>query len=203
MYILSELNDIPKEDWKSAYSVIKRFYIAAGSDIVSQKKRLYFKAYNTPIWKFMNEVEQDFYQQLRSIGGLSLYPLYFVHGFFIDFANPFLKIGVEIDGKQFHDTDKDRERDEILDSDGWVIFRISAKDVLKNQLYLSDLDEKFPNYSDRYAQEALKDFFKNYCTGLIYALRFRYYDKISEKSPYYNAAQHGLYSRTMSESFSW
>jgi len=174
--MLLELNTVPKDDWKEAYRIIRKFYITIEPKIIAENNLL-FKAYSVPIWNFMNMVEQDFYHQYRSIGGIPIYPLYFVNGYYIDFANPRFKIGIEIDGKQYHDKEKDNKKDDDLAEFGWTIFRISARDVLKDQIYISDVEEKYPFSDDDdsdFAQE-IRLFLNNYCTGFIYALRFCFY----------------------------
>lgn len=56
--------------------------------------------------------------------------------FWIDFAAPGDKIGIELDGYQYH-SDKDsfrndRRRDRILKAAGWEILRFAASDVFRN-----------------------------------------------------------------------
>lgn len=79
---------------------------------------------------------------------LPLYPQFPVFNWFIDFANPYYKIGVECDGKDYHDSEKDRKRDEFLAKWGWKIFRITGKecntdfeDELNDALYTDEYDE--------------------------------------------------------------
>jgi hypothetical protein len=54
--------------------------------------------------------------------GVPLYPQLPLFNFFVDFGNPRLRIGLELDGKDRHDAAKDRERDELLFRYGWRIF---------------------------------------------------------------------------------
>lgn len=60
-----------------------------------------------------------------------MYPQLPVLNYFIDFANPYYKIGLELDGKDFHDTEKDRIRDQHLYDNGWRIFRISGSEMMR------------------------------------------------------------------------
>ena len=65
--------------------------------------------------------------------GLPFYPQFPLLNYFIDFANPFLKIGIEADGKKWHNKEKDRIRDERLSEIGWKIFRIAGSEVWGSQ----------------------------------------------------------------------
>ena len=64
-------------------------------------------------------IEEIAWNSIRS-RGVPLYPQFSLFNYFIDFANPVLKIGLEMDGKEFHDTEKDRERDTKL-AEYWPI----------------------------------------------------------------------------------
>ncbi len=53
-----------------------------------------------------------------------LYPQYPVEGYFADFANPHFKLIVELDGKNYHNKEKDEARDRILRNKGWTTYRL-------------------------------------------------------------------------------
>lgn len=60
--------------------------------------------------------------------GLPFYPQFPVLNYFIDFADPLEKIGIEVDWKEFHqDKEKDRKRQLELEAQWWRIFRISGR----------------------------------------------------------------------------
>lgn len=81
------------------------------------------------IW--MNPIERAIWCDIRN-EGLVMYPQWPQCGFFLDFANPVAKVAIECDGREFHDRAKDRERDAILESIGWKIYRISGSDCIKD-----------------------------------------------------------------------
>lgn len=191
-----ELLDVKNGDWKEAYRVIRKIYLRLEPKLL-EENFLYFKAYGTDFWRWMNEVEQDFYHQYRCMGGVPLYPLYFANGYYLDFANPKLKIGIEIDGKKFHDANKDRKRDQDLADFGWKIYRITAADVLKDQIYLSDLEERLCDLEEDQFERAVYDLFNNYASGLVQALRILYFDKWKKDSLYYRTAEESLYRRML------
>jgi hypothetical protein len=117
-------------------------------------------------------IEYDTWHSIRSHGGIPLYPQYPILKYFIDFANPFLKIGVECDGANFHlDKKKDNDRDFELKQAGWKIYRISGSDcwrVPKDEYY----DLMYLPKEDRY--DILKEFYESTVDGLIKALSIVY-----------------------------
>ncbi len=87
-------------------------------------------AWDTGILR-MTPIESWFWQDIRQANAV-LYPQYPVAGCFLDFANPVAKVGVECDGKAFHqDVMKDQRRDKRLASLGWTIYRITGSDCYK------------------------------------------------------------------------
>lgn len=77
-------------------------------------------------WDF-TPIEALAWQDIRG-RGLPLVPQYPVSRYFLDFADPYFKIGVELDGAQWHDPVKDERRDDHLWSLGWRIFRIPGRE---------------------------------------------------------------------------
>lgn len=60
---------------------------------------------------------------------------YRVDYFFIDFAFPDKKVGIEIDSFMWHkDTDRDKRRHDYIKSKGWKLYHIPAKLSLTNPM---------------------------------------------------------------------
>ena len=74
------------------------------------------------------------------------------HGHYIDCVEPHtyekyrldfvlkgngIKVDLEVDGKRWHDNEKDRIRDRYMESAGYHVIRVSAKDVNKDPLSLA------------------------------------------------------------------
>jgi hypothetical protein len=76
---------------------------------------------------FFSPIEADTWNSIRG-RGIPLYPQFPVFNFFIDFANPYAKIGLELDGRKFHNSQKDTERDQMLLKYGWRIFRVTGSE---------------------------------------------------------------------------
>ena len=83
--------------------------------------------------KYMTPIEQIFFRLTRTIGRCYLFPEYPVGNYFVDFGNPYHKIAVECDGKEWHDAEKDRLRDIELHKMGWIVFRLTGSDLHKDE----------------------------------------------------------------------
>ncbi len=65
---------------------------------------------------------------------LFMLPQFPVKRYFADFANPFLKIIIEIDGKKWHkDVEKDNARQRDIEGDGWRFVRFPASAVFASK----------------------------------------------------------------------
>lgn len=85
---------------------------------------------------YMTPIERNLWADIRT-ADVVMYPQYPVGKVFVDFANPVAKVAIECDGKEFHqDVRKDIERDRLLESLGWRVYRITGADC--NQ----DFDEE-------------------------------------------------------------
>lgn len=81
-------------------------------------------------WKIFTPIEKLVWQDIRFVG-IPMYPQYPVDNYFIDFADPIKKIGIEVDGKEFHqDVEKDELRQKQLENRGWKIYRIKGFQTL-------------------------------------------------------------------------
>lgn len=79
--------------------------------------------------KGMTPIEEDAWMSIRS-KGIPLYPQFPVFNSFVDFANPYHRIGLEMDGREWHDAAKDKPRDEFFAKYGWRIFRIAGQETI-------------------------------------------------------------------------
>lgn len=113
-------------------------------------------------------IEMDAWQAIRANGKCPLYPQYPVSKYFLDFGNPYMKIGLECDGKEFHlDKQKDNKRDYELKQLGWQIYRIPGSDCRRpvSQEYY---DVAYALEENRY--DIFKQFYESTIEGLINAL---------------------------------
>lgn len=125
-------------------------------------------------WQF-TPIEREAWDCIRRLG-LPLYPQVPVGRVFIDFGDPHRKIGVELDGKDFHDVERDTERDATLWDQGWRIFRIAGSDAMR---WNCPPDEpQFAGYAPReseHYQAELWEFAINTGDGVLWALGAAYY----------------------------
>lgn len=107
---------------------LKRYYLANEKEIIANPFR-WVSSYPCDWKNIFTPIEYDAWCAIRSKGRIVLYPQYPALNFHIDFANPGLKIGVELDGKHFHNAERDRARDRQLAKAGWKIYRISGTEM--------------------------------------------------------------------------
>lgn len=117
-------------------------------------------------WDF-TPIEHNVWSDIRTLG-LPFYPQVPVLNFFIDFGNPFLKIGIECDGKAWHDSDLDHARDEKLAAAGWMIFRIEGHECKRVVDAYQEFEEE-----DR---EQVTKFYQSTSEGVLTAIKRKYFD---------------------------
>lgn len=82
----------------------------------------------------MTPIESQLWMEIRSTPDCDnrYYRQFPVGKYFVDFGNPWKKIAIEADGKEYHDQQRDLERDlELLDL-GWFVHRVPGKDCFKD-----------------------------------------------------------------------
>jgi len=121
---------------------------------------------------YFTPIEDNTWQVIRCFGKVPLYPQFPVLNYFLDFGNPFLKIGVECDGKDYHmDKKKDMIRDTNLRKIGWRIYRISGSDCVRPinpEYYIVD------KFSLRNQIKILEEYYNTTIEGLMKALAIKY-----------------------------
>ncbi|HYF69131.1 MAG TPA: DUF559 domain-containing protein [Ohtaekwangia sp.] len=129
---------------------------------------------------FMSPIEFSAWCSIRS-HYMALYPQFPLFNYFIDFANPYLRIGLEMDGKDYHNAEKDRSRDEMLLRYGWKIFRIPGRECfVEYQSY--DLVSLMEDEEEK--AEALRHWILNTSDGVIYALKKVYFERAEHHKLY-------------------
>lgn len=116
-------------DWdriRLAYNFMKPFF-DRGEQASPYMLSFDFASLFTPI-------EDNVWCDIRYLG-LPLYPQFPIEKYFIDFADPFNRIAIEVDGRQWHINriDQDHKRDDKLQSKGWSVYRIPGKYTYKTK----------------------------------------------------------------------
>lgn len=127
--------------------------------------------------EFMTPIEFAAWQSIRAKGRPILYPQYPALNYYLDFGDPAQKIGLELDGKKFHDRGKDLIRDNELRKEDWTIYRITGSEMMRNNykdIYdvgEQDLDERDWN--------SLKDWICGSGDGVIEAIKVVHFKGIT------------------------
>lgn len=117
-------------------------------------------------WDF-SPIESMVWGDIRDMC-LPFYPQMPVLNYFLDFGCPFLKIGIECDGKAWHDKEKDKARDARLASAGWMIFRIEGHECKRTvQTYRDGSDDDEIDWPTYYSLTS---------EGLLRAIKCKYFD---------------------------
>lgn len=125
-------------------------------------------------WRF-SPIERLVWGDIRGMC-LPFYPQMPVLNYFIDFANPFLKIGIECDGKAWHDKEKDAARDVRLAAAGWMIFRIEGHECNRTiETYWDGDAEDAPPFDSA-------TYFGATAEGVLKAIKRRYFDNEAAQS---------------------
>jgi len=93
--------------------------------------REFYKLMNTNEWipypvdwmRVFTPIERDVWGDMRS-AGIFMWPQYPAGRYFLDFADPKLRIAIECDGKDWHDEEADMSRDAELRALGWTVYRV-------------------------------------------------------------------------------
>ena len=96
---------------------IKSYYQHNEGKIVAHNTKYPFSVWDKdPIdWMggVLTPIEEAAWMTMESKGRMPLYPQYPVGRFIVDFANPVKKIGIELDGREWHNEEKDTSRDGV------------------------------------------------------------------------------------------
>lgn len=121
-------------DWKAKLSVLVLAYKYHLPNILAAARRGYSTDPNIVTWEF-SPIKDAAWCQIRVLG-LPFYPQFPILGYFADFADPFRKIAIELDGKKFPTGKKDDARDKRMRQEGWEIHRITGRTATR---YLEDI----------------------------------------------------------------
>lgn len=123
--------------------------------------------YDPSFYNFKFTPIEDYMWQDIRVNGMPFYPQFPVCGYFLDFACPFLKIAIECDGKDWHNPEKDLQRELDLAADGWTIFRVTGAECYKFMDSPWEVEEENNIY----------DWFFKTATGVLYAINQIYFIK--------------------------
>lgn len=172
-------------DLRSALNKCKNYFqvLKVFREYYLLKEEYFIEAYNRnpflwassyPIdWSiYFTAIEFHAWITIRAKGGIVLYPQYPALNYHLDFANPGCKIGLELDGKDFHCKERDYKRDTELHKEGWTIYRIPGTEMMKTDFTtLSELNREY-GLSQAEIESKLEDWLLHTGDGVIEAIRF-------------------------------
>lgn len=152
--------------------------------IYRQTGQMQFDPYDLDFTQGMTPIEESVWYDIRILN-ISMYPQIPALQYFLDFANPFIKVAIECDGKQWHDPEKDAIRDSNLIADGWTIYRIPGSKcnrVLKDPMEIFN-ELRSDGFSEQDAEEEVrphaKKWFLDTSTGIVKAIGVRHFGQKS------------------------
>lgn len=156
-------------------AVLRQYYMEMMPEIMStgeKSKKRWVDGYPFN-WEF-NKNERNLWHSIRT-NQVVFYPEFPVFSFFVDFGNPFLKIGLEADSKAFHDVEKDKKRDLMLSKVGWTIFRLSYHESNRELTGLGELREKQIEMGQN-VEAQIQDLILNSSEGVVQAIQYFYFN---------------------------
>jgi very-short-patch-repair endonuclease len=151
------------KDIKTAWDANLPIYI----EHHKQNDTLRFDPYFYDWVRLFSPIESNVWNEIRC-SGIPLFPQFPACGYFLDFANPIVKIAIECDGAAYHDVNKDFVRDTNLIADGWMIFRVTGRECnlrVDDAFYTEYDDEENKNI------RKIEDYFFNTSDGVIHAMQ--------------------------------
>lgn len=162
-----------------ALHALREYYQYNESDIIRhhEKGSMGHRVVYPCDWsQIFSPIEFQAWCVIRCKGNIPLYPQYPVGKYFLDFGNPYFKIGLELDGKKYHDEQKDKQRDTLLKEMGWRVFRISGAEMNRTKFEdgsgLFDSDDDYELAKDF---EKLKDWIFHTGDGVIEAMKVQFF----------------------------
>lgn len=160
---------------------IRKYYLQNELEII-QHKDTWHSSYPIDWPSFMTPIEFRAWGSIRSKGRVVLYPQYPALNYHLDFGNPGLKIGLELDGKKFHDKERDAERDSKLKAIGWTIYRISGSEMMKED-YKEWFEINEMEFEDDKI-EALREWILHSGDGVIEAIKLIHFTGFKDSEDY-------------------
>lgn len=119
-------------------------------------------------------IERNAWNDIRT-RGLPFYPQVPVGSRFVDFGDPYLKIAVELDGKEWHEVGRDKERDNELWALGWRTYRIPGRESFGRRYDPFESEETIARkHGERWSE--FNEWICETSDGFFFSLHAFYYD---------------------------
>jgi hypothetical protein len=105
---------------------------------------------------YFTPIEDEVWAAIRYVGA-PMYPQFPIGPYFADFADPWRKLVIEADGKEWHqDRAADTKRERHIESLGWRVFRFRAPTMFRIREDFED-QNGYLDY-ERYRRESVEGF---------------------------------------------
>ena len=177
MHYMAELNALYETAIKEfdRRIVLRQYYMEAMPEII-ERARTSPTAGVDPYpfdWKF-NENERNLWATIRGLA-VVFYPEFPVFNRFIDFGNPYLKIGLEADSKKHHSQEDDIFRDSQLRRVGWTLFHLTYEESKRVVPGLGEIRELKVEDRDFDETEMLEELLFTTADGVVSAIEYFYF----------------------------
>ena len=158
-------------------------------DMLNRVKQSYKEKWNGSVrqdpykfadwFEWLTPIERNVWNDIRYLG-LPFYPQFPVGKYSLDFADPFKKIALEIDGKihlEKEVKEKDDKKDEYLKENGWTVIRIQGwKTYRTRESYeYSQAEIEKMYYCNQPVEYVRPEYWTECAEGILQNIKERYY----------------------------
>lgn len=126
---------------------------------------------------------------------MHMYPQYPILNYFVDFADPYRRVAIEVDGAKFHqDGEKELRRHKEIEADGWTLYHITGAEAfgnidsfyaLGNRIILDkDGDEVSYEYEDDFINHR-DNLLISCASGIVCCIKRKHYPEKSNLEVFY------------------
>jgi len=134
---------------------------------ILKRKSHYVNPYILDWQEYLNTNEFSVFATCRCIG-VAFYPQFSVGRFCLDFANPYYKVGIEVDSNTYHTYEKDLKRDIELKELGWKIYHLTSAEAYPNSKQNSqDINLEYGYLTEEEYFENRSKYYQTQIDGII------------------------------------
>lgn len=142
----------------------------------AKNPRLWFYAEAFDWNVLFSPIEMDAWISLRG-KCVPMYPQYPVLRYYVDFGNPYFKIAIELDGKDYHNPERDHLRDIEMNKAGWKVFRIPGSEMVKPHKDTTDFEDWEWRENHDQVMDEIQNWILETGDGVIEAISRVYFNK--------------------------
>ena len=163
----AEIAAVQTANWR------KRLHAARALFAQARRLGVAFGAYETGLEDWLTPIEAALWQDIRQ-SGLPMIAGVPVGRYWLDFGDIDRRIGIEADGRGYHDTERDTRRDEALAEIGWTVFRVTGQECKRALPCRAEL--RLSGCEDDEIERRERDFYMTTSEGVCRAIAAVYYN---------------------------